>query len=74
MELWLLYSIIIALNLVLLVFWIKMLVDAARKEEWMWFVVMLIFGIAALPYFFIEYGRSQRSRARGREGRARRRR
>ncbi|MDF1798489.1 MAG: hypothetical protein P1V81_04885 [Planctomycetota bacterium] len=66
MDSWLILVAIIAVNLVLLVFWIKMLVDAARKESWGWFVVMLIFGIAAVPYFFIEYGRTVRGGSRSR--------
>ena len=38
------------------VFWIFMLINAAKREKWGWFVMQLIFGIlVAIVYFFVEY-------------------
>lgn len=53
------------LGLVLSLFWLWMVVDAFRKEEWVWLVFMFIGSfITALLYFFLVY-RSGPSATRG---------
>jgi hypothetical protein len=42
--------------LLMAIFQIWMLIDAARRQEWMWFFIMLIFpGLGTLWYFFYVY-------------------
>jgi len=66
MELYVLFTVLILVSLLLTVGWVMLLVDAARHERWGWFVVMLIFSITAIPYLFLEYGKGARpDRARG---------
>ncbi len=53
------------LTLVLVVFQVWMLVDAARNGEWLWFVAMFVFpGFATFLYFFYCY-RASSSNLRG---------
>ncbi len=45
-----------ALSLGLLVLTVFMLVDAAKKEEWVWFVLMLLFGpLLSFVYWLAAY-------------------
>ena len=37
------------------VFWILMLINSAKTEQWGWFVGILVFGLIALPYRFVAY-------------------
>ncbi len=77
MEYQLLFISLIILSLASTVAWILMMVDAARNERWGWFVVMLVFGLAAIAYFLVEYGssppRPRAERVRERPRRPRRR-
>jgi len=60
LEIYAVLFLLVVLGLALTVGWVLMMVDAARTERWGWFVVMLVFGLAAVPYLLIEYGRTSR--------------
>lgn len=55
---------LVAFSIVTTVLWILTLIHAAKTERWTWFVVMLVFGLASLLYFFIEYESPAKMRAR----------
>lgn len=46
---------VIALLITLFVFYIRMLINAAKTAQWGWFVVMLLFGFTSIFYRFIGY-------------------
>lgn len=49
------------------VVWVMALVASARREQWVWFVLTLVFGIVALLYFMVGYTPLPRQgRGRGR--------
>jgi hypothetical protein len=43
------------LSIVAGIFWLWMLIDAIRREEWMWVFFMFIFPLTPLFYFFLVY-------------------
>ena len=47
-------AIVALISLAFTVFWVAMLVNAAMQEKWVWFVVMLFFGIVAFIFFFTD--------------------
>ena len=37
------------------ILWVLCLIHAAQEENYGWFVGMIVFGIVAVPYFFLEF-------------------
>lgn len=46
---------LIVLYLGFMVFWVMMLINAAKTQQWGWFVAILLFGFVALIYRFTNY-------------------
>ena len=49
-----LLAVVALVSLAFTVFWIAMLVNAAMQEKWVWFVVMILFGIVSVIFFFTD--------------------
>ena len=52
------------LTLVVMVIYVVALVNAARTRRWIWFVLILLSGFAALVYMFVAYESPKKIRAR----------
>lgn len=46
---------LMALYIGMFIFWILMLMNAAKTRQWTWFVFMILFGFLALIYRFAAY-------------------
>ena len=64
---------IIGLWILLFVFWVKMLINAAETKDWAWFILMIVFSFLAFVYYFVAYVSPQDLRAREKKRRERRR-
>lgn len=57
-------------SIALAVLWVLCLIHAAQEENYGWFVAMIVFGVVAIPYFFLEYEWPGEQRERRRYQRA----
>jgi Na+/melibiose symporter-like transporter len=63
----------IALWILLFVFWVKMLINAAETKDWAWFILMIVFSFLAFVYYFVAYVSPEDQRTQEKRRRDRRR-